>query len=227
MRFFTGRTSRLLPRLAACSSTLGGLNLAHCGKHEDVERFKQEAARTAQLKEATVWCKENNKRGYAAAHRLTDDGEKFWPLVTQGSCNRRLDGMVDVDHPFSAHAVLTPQEEQDLVDTCKELSAHAQGVDREHLGKMVYDSLLLRADLNAGRDSTPLSHNARQILEAGEVGQGFFSRFFADHPDGTRRLSRPCQPPKRPRQRPGPLLTTCSPHGSRLGSSCCRLLNVR
>ena len=158
MRFFPGRTTWMLPRLAACSATLG-INHAHCAKsrHADVERFKQEAARTEQLKEAVAWCKENNKKGYPASHRMDDQGNWYWPLVTEGSCNRRLAGAVDVDHPFSSRAVLTPEEEHDLVETCKELNKHAQGVDREQLGKMVYDSLLLRAELNAGRDSTPLS----------------------------------------------------------------------
>ena len=108
MRFFTGCTARLLPRLAACSATGAGLNLAHCGKHEDVQRFKKEAARTEQLKEATAWCKENNKRGYAAAHRLADDGEWFWPLVTEGSCNRRLDGRVNIDHPYGKRQLPRP-----------------------------------------------------------------------------------------------------------------------
>jgi len=75
------------------------------------------------LRRERAWCKENNKRGYAAAHRLADDGEWFWPLVTEGSCNRRLDGRVNIDHPYSSHAVLTPEEEQDLVETCKELNA--------------------------------------------------------------------------------------------------------
>ena len=156
---------------------------AWCGKHEDVERYRREAERCAQLKEAVAWCNETGKKGYAASHRLNDDGEWFWPLVTEGSCKRRLAGDVDNDHPWSSRSVLTPAEETDLVATCKELNAHGQGIDREQLGKMVYDSLLLRETLNAGRDFTPLSHNAKQILESGQVGQGFFSRFFADHPD--------------------------------------------
>ena len=162
MRFFPGRTTWMLPRLAACSETLG-INHAHCAKskHADVERFKQEAAHTQQLKEAVAWCKANTKKGYPASHRV-DDQDKWYCVLAAGDrgpqlCNRRLSGAVDVDHPFPSCAVLTPEEEHDLVETCKELNKHAQGVDREQLGKMVYDSLLLRAELNAGRDSTPLS----------------------------------------------------------------------
>ena len=106
----------MLPRLAACSATLG-INRAHCAKskHADVERFKQEAARTEQLKEAVAWCKENNKKGYPASHRMDDQGNWYWPLVTEGSCNRRLAGAVDVDHPFSSHGVLTPEEDMHMV----------------------------------------------------------------------------------------------------------------
>ena len=84
-----------------------------------------------QLKEATEWCKASGKRGYAASHRTVDGTEDWlWPLVTEGSVNRRLNGTVDADHPFAAHSVLTPAEESDLVQACKELCAHAQGIGR-------------------------------------------------------------------------------------------------
>ena len=185
MRIF-GRLAGHAPwRLAACLSPLALRALpAQCGKHEEVERYRKEAARMEQLKEATEWCKASGKRGYAASHRTVDGTEDWlWPLVTEGSVNRRLNGTVDADHPFAAHSVLTPAEESDLVQACKELGAHAQGIGREQIGKMVLDSLLLRATLNEGRDFTPLSHNAKQIVSAGEVGQSFFTRFFADHPD--------------------------------------------
>ena len=162
----------MLPRLAACSATLG-INHAHCAKskHADVERFKQEAARTQQLKEAVAWCEANNKKGYPASHRVDDQDKWYWPLVTEGSCNRRLSGAVDVDHPFPSCAVLTPEEEHDLVETCKELNKHAQGVDCEQLGKMVYDSLLLRAELNAG----PRQHPS--LARAHLVGRVCWSRW--------------------------------------------------
>ena len=183
MRIF-GRLGGASPwRLAACVAPLAVRAPAECGKHEDVTRFRREADRCAQLRDAVEWCHENNKRGYAAWNRKDDEGQKFWPLVSEGSCNRRLNGEVDFDHPFAAHSVLTPDEETDIVATCKELNAHGQGIGRKQLGKFVLDSLLLRATLNEGRAHTLLSHNARQIVEAGEVGQGFFNRFFADHPD--------------------------------------------
>ena len=172
-------------RMAAAAAALSVHTPSYCGKVEDLIKHKQEADRAAQLKLAVEWCRENNKRGYAAEHCTDDEGNKLWPLAKQNTINRRLDGKVDNDHPFSAHSVLTPAEEADLVAACKELSSHAQGIDREALGKMVLDSLLLRPMLNEGRSLTPLSHNAKQIVEAGEVGQAFFARFFADHSDVT------------------------------------------
>ena len=186
MPLFGAQTRRMLPRLAVCAAPLLQQMTAQCGgksKHDQIEKYKVEAARAAQLKEATAWCDETGRKGYAAAHRKTDDGEWFWPLVTEGSVNRRLRGEVDNEHPFAAKSVLTPKEEADLVATCKELNEHGQGIDREQLGKMVYDSLLLRPTLNEGRDFTPLSANAEKILTAGRVGKDFFTRFFADHED--------------------------------------------
>ena len=147
MPLFGAQTRRMLPRLAVCAAPLLQQMTAQCGgksKHDQIEKYKVEAARAAQLKEATAWCDETGRKGYAAAHRKTDDGEWFWPLVTEGSVNRRLRGEVDNEHPFAAKSVLTPKEEADLVATCKELNEHGQGIDREQLGKMVYDSLLLR-----------------------------------------------------------------------------------
>ena len=186
MPLFGAQTRRMLPRLAVCAAPLLQQMTAQCGgrsKHDQIEKYKVEAARAAQLKEATAWCDETGRKGYAAAHRKTDDGEWFWPLVTEGSVNRRLRGEVDNEHPFAAKSVLTPKEEADLVATCKELNEHGQGIGREQLGKMVYDSLLLRPTLNEGRDFTPLSANAEKILTAGRVGKDFFTRFFADHED--------------------------------------------
>eukprot|EP00966_Prymnesium_polylepis_P147644 3410976-Prymnesium_polylepis.1 len=150
-------------RLAAAAAAFAGRTPADCGKLEDMIRHKHEADRVVQLREAVEWCREHDKRGYVAQHRKDDEGSLVWPLAKTSSINRRLDGIVDNDHPFAAHSVLTPTEEADLVATCKELGAHAQGVTREQLGKMVLDSLILRPVLNEGREFTPLSHNAQQI----------------------------------------------------------------
>ena len=166
MPLFGAQTRRMLPRLAVCAAPLLQQMTAQCGgisKHDQIEKYKVEAARAAQLKEATAWCVETGRKGYAAAHRKTDDGEWFWPLVTEGSVNRRLRGEVDNEHPFAANSVLTPKEEADLVATCKELNEHGQGIGREQLGKMVYDSLLLRPTLNEGRDLPPCQPTRRRF----------------------------------------------------------------
>ena len=159
MRFFGAKMfSCVLPRAALCVAPLLQQSISACGKHEDVTRYKLEAERTTQMKQAAVaWCKAEGKNGYAASHRKGEDDDWLWPLVTEGSVNRRLSGAVDVERPWQAHSVLTPEEEADLVETCKELNLFGQGVDREQMGKMVLDSLLLRPALNAGRDYTGLA----------------------------------------------------------------------
>ena len=89
------------------------------------------------------------------------------------------------DNPFARLSARTPQEERDLVETCKELNSHAQGLDRKHLGSLAIDCLKLRPVLNVGRDYVLLNHNARQMLKRGEPSAEWFTHFFADHPDVT------------------------------------------
>jgi hypothetical protein len=163
-------------------------------KHEQHQRHLEEAARVQQLREAVEWCTEDAskpKGGWAGAHRWNyDTGDWWWPLVTEGSLNRRLKNPVLMDHPFAAHQVLTPDEEADLVATCKELANHGQPLGRDQVGKMVHDALLLRPVLNEGRNFAPYSTAAKHILKAGEVGQAFFARFFEEHPEISER--KPC-----------------------------------
>ena len=96
------------------------------------------------------------------------DGNKLWPLINRSGLQRRIDGEVDNTDPFAQHRTVTAREEADLVELCKELNRHGQGVNRTHLGAMVIDSLRLRAMLN--RDYTPLSHNTKEMLAAVHKG---------------------------------------------------------
>ena len=116
------------------------------------------------------------------------------PALTRAAARARVAAhLVGLDARAMAAAhnhVLTPEEERDIVATCKELNSFGQGIAREHLSNLVVDSLKLRSVLNKGRNYTPLSHNAKQVLAAGEVGLSFFTRFFADHEDISER--RPC-----------------------------------
>ena len=187
MSFFMG--VRRLLRGASIAPLAALAPAAVCGKlskHDGVEHQLQNEEKARQYREAMAWCNgfEKPKRGYAGSHRWNDDANDwFWPLVSEGGLNSRLDGKVDNENPHASRQVLTPLEEADLVATCKELNAHAQGIKREHLGKMVLDSLLLRPVLNAGRSYAPYSPAAKEIIAANEVGQAFFNHFFGKHSD--------------------------------------------
>eukprot|EP00966_Prymnesium_polylepis_P306171 7075104-Prymnesium_polylepis.1 len=50
---------------------------------------KDDAERRRQLAEATAWAKANGKRGYSAAHRKDDGGNRLWPLAAEGSVINR------------------------------------------------------------------------------------------------------------------------------------------
>ena len=157
-----------------------------CSKLDAQIAKKNEEERRRQLDAAIEWSRTNGKKtGYPAVHLTDDDGKKVWPLISEGSVNRRLAGQVDSNNPFHKHQALTPQEERDLVETCKELNLHGQGIKREHLGKLAIDMLNLRPILNVGRDYTPLSANAKRMVERGEPSADWFTRFFAEHSDIT------------------------------------------
>ena len=138
-----------------------------------------------------VWCRETESTAYAAWARTEDDCQTpIWPLINAKGLKLRLDGLVNNDQPYAASAVLTPREEADIVDACKELNRHGQGVSRKELGNMVLESLELRPVINAGRNYTPLSHNAKEMVASGKVGSSWFTNFFAEHRDISER--QPC-----------------------------------
>ena len=152
-------------------------------KHDAAQHAMEEAARRKQYDEAMAWCQEHGKTAYAASVRLGEDDSTLWPLISEKGLRNRLSGKVDNAQPFKASAVLTFQEETDIVEACKELNRHGQGVDRADLGRMVLESLELRPLINRGRNYQPLSHNAKEMLKKGDVGQGWFTHFFANHKD--------------------------------------------
>ena len=165
-----------------------------CGgsKADLKQKEKDEAARREQYAAAMAWVNADERRtAYAASVLKAEDGEsKVWPLISERSLYNRLYNGVDNDQPFKAQAILTRQEELDIVAACKELNRHAQGIDRAQLGQMVLDSLRLRPLINRGRHYEPLSANARQMLKNEKVGQAWFTHFFAK-PHGITE-KRPC-----------------------------------
>ena len=116
-------------------------SLALCGgKGEDVakQHYTDEALRQKQFDAALAWCKEHDQGACAAVAQLDDNGCQQWPLVKRGALDNRLKGKVDNENPYPAQQVLTTDEEDEIVWMCTELNQHAQGIDREHLGKVVH-----------------------------------------------------------------------------------------
>ena len=162
------RTGWLGAAMAGCVCE----KLSHCtiSKHDAVEYRRTEDAQQQQYAEALLWCVTEEKQSYAADNRKDVDGNKFCTLINRSGLQRRIDGEVDNTDPFAHNRTVTVREEADLVEVCKELNRHGQGVDRAHLGAMVIDSLRLRTTLNRGRDYTPLSHNTKEMLAAVHKG---------------------------------------------------------
>ena len=153
-------------------------------KHDAAQRAKDEEARRKQYDEAMAWCTAKEKSAYAASILTSDDEQGLrWPLISERGLRERLTGKVDNAQPFKSSAVLTAAEEHAIVEACKDLNRHGQGVDRADLGRMVLESLELRPLINKGRKYEALSHNAKEMLKCGSVGQGWFTHFFAKHTD--------------------------------------------
>ena len=192
-RLFGGRIRVSALALAPAAALGHSVPTASCvrSKHDAAEHAKNEAERRKQYDEAMAWCKEGSHTAYAASVLLADDGQgPRWPLITKQSLHTRLTGQVDNAQPFAHSSVLTMAEEADIVSACKDLNRHGQGISRVDLGHMVLESLELRPLVNRGRKYTPLSFNAKQMLESGVVHQSWFVNFFANHPDISER--KPC-----------------------------------
>ena len=160
-------------------------------KHAAAEHAKKEEARRNQYAEAMEYCNGDASKAYSASVQRVDDGEALrWPLISYRGLHDRLLGKVDNAQPFAHSAVLTVAEEADIVEACKDLNRHGQGIGRKELGKLVLESLELRPLVNRGRKYTPLSFNAKEMLQSAKVHQSWFVNFFANHPDISER--QPC-----------------------------------
>jgi hypothetical protein len=153
------------------------------GKHDAVSHAKEERERRIQYTAAMAWCAEDSKNTAYLAAKADEDGNKKWPLISRRGLMDRILGKVNNSMPYEKNSVLTHDEELAIKEACKELNRHGQGIDRAQLGRMVIDSLELRPIVNRGRKYTPLSANAKKMLETGTVGQGWYTAFFAEHTD--------------------------------------------
>ena len=88
MRFVFSALRATPLRAAVSSVPLSSTVRAHCGKHEEVQRYKEEANRCAQYAEAIKWCRENKKRGFAGANCKDEEGNKVWPLINENGLKR-------------------------------------------------------------------------------------------------------------------------------------------
>ena len=144
-----------------------------CGgsKADLKQNEKDEAARREQYAAAMAWVNADERRtAYAASVLKAEDGEsKVWPLISERSLYNRLYNGVDNDQPFKAQAILTRQEELDIVAACKELN-HGQGIDQA-AGQMVLDSLRLRPLINRAGTMAALGKRAADAQER-EGGAG-------------------------------------------------------
>ena len=107
-----------------------------------------QANRTAQYKEAVAWCQQEKKGGYAASHRKDEEGNWFWPLVTEGSCNRRLSTSSYVDLHIGLQVILAARgalldaHDEGAQDVGRVVVARNQGI-RDRCKESIDDGKLI------------------------------------------------------------------------------------
>lgn len=151
-----------------------------CNSRANVEKhMKQYNARQNQIKAAIEYCLINNCKGKAAL------ATGRFPLIKDHkTIGRRLSGDVIHGEEHKSRAILTPQEEELLVEYMKDQCQQTQLIlTRKEMNAVIINMLQTRKEkLAAGHNGIPLSRNARLALANGKLGRHFWYRFDAKYP---------------------------------------------
>jgi len=111
--------------------------------------------------------------------------ERNWNLVTKTTFMRRLQARAtDAQASRSRTAILTPHEEDLLVQYIRMKNLAAQALSRKEIRDTILKLLARREMVNAagGSRPIPLSTAAQQALDTGNIGKSFWVRFYTTHP---------------------------------------------
>ena len=149
-------------------------------KAEATVARKMKVNKDRQLKEAVQYCLDNNVRGHSALKT-----GRFHLIKDRETINRRLDGQVITGEERSYCTILTPDEEEVVVNYVKNKNRAMQGINKAQLTKLILDVLRIRdytnKTLKGGRKFIKLSANAKEALRKGKLSRSFWTRFHATH----------------------------------------------
>ena len=152
---------------------------------EHVVKQKKIDERERQLGIAVQYCREHNCRGYAAI------SAGVCPLIKDNrTINRRLDDTITTGKEKEYCKILTEDEEDLLVRYIKNKRLSYQPANRQDLNDVIIKMLKLRSAANKksyGRRYIRLSDAAKAAIRNETVGQSFWQRFDAKHPELTRK----------------------------------------
>lgn len=135
-------------------------------KAEAIVQRKHINSKDYQIEQAVTWCKEHQKRGYAALKT------GLFPLIKdRGTIDRRLDGKCN--NPKKEHLrILSPEEEHSIVQFVKNKNRCHQGVTKKHVTSLIIDVLKIKdhcnTKLKGGRKYVKLSANAKRVIQTGK-----------------------------------------------------------
>ena len=135
--------------------------------------------RNEQIEQAVEWCRNNNKRGWAALSTGT------FPLIkSKNVINNRLDGKVITGNEKKHLKLLTSEEEVAICDYLKLKNQAHQGMNRKRTTQLILDVLKIRKHANkkmkGGRKYVALTRNGKTALANSRCAIIFFkslSRF--------------------------------------------------
>ena len=79
------RHASAIPAMMSIAAPIASAAMCTTSKSDAARNAKEAEERSRQLAEAVEWCEANGCKGYASSHRVRDDGEWWWPSVTEGS----------------------------------------------------------------------------------------------------------------------------------------------
>ena len=137
--------------------------------------------REDELRNAVVWCRENNARGWSAVK------SGLFPLIKDcRTINKRLDGEIRTGHEREYCSILTNDEEISIVRFLKNKNRCFQGLNKKKTEEIILNVLRLRDHYNrkfkGGRGFIKLSNNAMHALSSNSLGRAFWERWDAKHP---------------------------------------------
>ena len=119
-----------------------------------------------EMNAAVQWCKDNNKRGWAALKTGL-----FGTICDARAINRRLDGEVETSREYESRSIQTLHEEQILCSHIKNMNRCHQGLSRSHANEVVLQFLKIRKlvlSKYGKKRAVPLSRAAQATLESDE-----------------------------------------------------------